>query len=143
MADDVHVCQQELERADRADEFIFSRGRGAAIADSAAAADGHQWRRARLVADQTIAANAQFVMQATGPANVAYLEGSAQLNATGTVGESVDGFAIFHYNPSNQEAVVPMETRNAASYILPFDNTNGVLTGVAIENIAAQAANIP
>jgi hypothetical protein len=68
--------------------------------------------------DQTIAANAQFVMQATGPANVAYAEGSAQLNATG----AVDGFAIFHYNPNNQEAVVPMETRNAASYILPFDN---------------------
>jgi hypothetical protein len=78
-------------------------------------------------------------MQATGPANVAYAEGSAQLNATG----AVDGFAIFHYNPNNQEAVVPMETRNAASYILPFDNTNEVLTGVAIENIAAQAANIP
>jgi hypothetical protein len=93
--------------------------------------------------DQTIAANAQFVMQATGPANVPYLEGSAQLNATGTVGESVDGFAIFHYNPNNQEAVVPMETRNAASYILPFDNTNGVLTGVAIENVSTQAANIP
>jgi virginiamycin B lyase len=93
--------------------------------------------------DQTIAANAQFVIQATGPANVAYAEGSAQLNATGVVGESVDGFAIFHFNPTNQEAVVPMETRNAASYILPFDNTNGVLTGVAIENIAAQSAQIP
>jgi hypothetical protein len=93
--------------------------------------------------DQTIAANAQFVMQATGPANVPYFEGSAQLNATGTVAESIDGFAIFHYNPNNQEAVVPMETRNAAAYILPFDNTNGVLTGVALENVSANVATIP
>jgi hypothetical protein len=89
--------------------------------------------------DQVIAPNAQFVMQATGPANVSYLEGSAQLNATG----NVDGFAIFHFNPNNQEAVVPMETRNAASYVLPFDNTNGVLTGVALENVSASGAVIP
>lgn len=88
--------------------------------------------------DRTIAPNAQLVMQASGPAPT-YFEGSAQLNATG----NVDGFAIFHFNPNNQEAVVPMETRNAASYILPFDNTNGVLTGVAIENVSAQAASIP
>jgi len=93
--------------------------------------------------DQVIAPNAQFIMQATGPPNVPYSEGSAQLKVTGMVGESVDGFAIFHFNPTNQEAVVPMETRNAASYILPFDNTNGVLTGVAIENISAQNASIP
>jgi hypothetical protein len=56
---------------------------------------------------------------------------------------SADGFAIFHYNPSGQEAVVPLETRNASSYVLAFDNTNGVLTGVAIENVSAQAANVP
>ena len=89
--------------------------------------------------DQTIAPNASFVMQATGPANVPYVEGSAQLAANG----AIDGFAIFHFNPSNQEAVVPMETRNAASYILPFDNTNGVLTGVALENVSTSGAMIP
>ena len=67
------------------------------------------------------------------------IEGSAQVTATG----SADGFAIFHYDPSSQEAVVPLETRNASSYVLAFDNTNGVLTGVAIENVSAQAANVP
>jgi hypothetical protein len=93
--------------------------------------------------DQTIAPNAQFIMQASGSAQV-YLEGSAQLNATGTegTGAAVDGFAIFHFNPNNQEAVVPMETRNAASYLLAFDNTNGVLTGVALENVSLQNASI-
>ena len=53
------------------------------------------------------------------------LVGSAQLAATG----AVDGFAIFHLIPGAQEAVVPMETRNANSYLLPFDNTGGVVLG--------------
>ena len=78
-------------------------------------------------------------MQAAGLANSQTQEGSAQLAATG----AIDGFAIFHFNPSNQEAVVPIETRNAPSYLLAFDNTNSVLTGVALENVSSNAANIP
>jgi hypothetical protein len=31
--------------------------------------------------------------------------------------------------PTAQEAVVPMETRNAPSYLLAFDNSNGVVLG--------------
>jgi hypothetical protein len=89
--------------------------------------------------DQTILPNGQFVMEATGPANVNYTEGSAQLAATG----AVDGFAIFHFDPSSQEAVIPVETRNAASYFLAFDNTNNVLTGVALENVSPSVASIP
>jgi hypothetical protein len=92
-------------------------------------------------ATRTLGANASWIVQASGPANVPYFEGSAQLNAA--LGSAVDGFAIFHYNPTNQEAVVPMETRNAASYVLAFDNTNGVLTGVAIQNLSSFAATIP
>jgi len=93
--------------------------------------------------NQTINPNASFVTQATGPASTNYVVGSAQLYATATGLNGVDGFAIFHYNPSNQEAVVPMETRNAPSYLLAFDNTNGVLTGVAVANIASSSAAIP
>ena len=88
--------------------------------------------------DRTIAPNASLVMQATGPANVQYLEGSAQLAATG----NVDGFAVFHFDTSQQEAVVPLETRNAAAYVLAFDNTNGVFTGVALGNVSPNAATI-
>jgi hypothetical protein len=88
---------------------------------------------------QAMASNASFIMQATGPAGVPYLEGSAQLSATG----NVDGFAIFHFDPNQQEAVVPMETRTASSYLLAFDNTNGVLTGVAIANVSSTSASIP
>lgn len=47
------------------------------------------------------------------------LVGSAQLAAAG----AVDGFAIFHQIVTSQEAVVPLETRNARSYLRPFDNT--------------------
>ena len=32
---------------------------------------------------------------------------------------------IFRYNPNGQEAVVPLESRNANAYILAFDNTAG------------------
>ncbi len=67
------------------------------------------------------------------------LVGSAQLAATG----AVDGFAIFHQIQTAQEAVVPMETRNASSYLLAFDNTNGLVLGVAVANVSAQAAIIP
>jgi hypothetical protein len=66
------------------------------------------------------------------------LVGSAQLAATG----AVDGFAIFHQIVTAQEAVVPMETRNASSYLLAFDNTNGVVLAVAVANISAQAGNV-
>ena len=44
---------------------------------------------------------------------------------------------------TTQEAVVPLETRNASSYLLAFDNTNGLVLGVAVENVSAQNAVIP
>ncbi len=88
--------------------------------------------------DRTLAANASLVVDTAGPQTPPVQEGSAQLAATG----AVDGFAIFHLIPGAQEAVVPMETRNASSYLLAFDNTGGVVLGVAVANVSAQAANI-
>ena len=43
---------------------------------------------------------------------------------------------IFRHN--NQEAVVPLESRNANAYILAFDNTNGTATGVAVNAVPNQ-----
>ena len=88
--------------------------------------------------DWTLASNASLIVQTDSPANVPLQSGSAQLTATGGVG----GFAIFHLNPTAQEAVVPLETRNASFYLLAFDNTNGAALGVALANISAQAANV-
>ena len=65
------------------------------------------------------------------------LTGSAQLSTTG----NVSGFVIFRHN--DQEAVVPLESRNANAYVLAFDNTNGIPTGIAVSNASAQAASIP
>ena len=89
--------------------------------------------------DRTIDANASLVITTAGPQTPPVLVGSAQLAATG----AVDGFAIFHLIPGAQEAVVPLETRNASSYLLAFDNTGGVVLGVAVENVSSQPVSIP
>ena len=89
--------------------------------------------------DRTVVANGSLTITTAGPQTPPVLVGSAQLASTGTV----DGFAIFHQIVTKQEAVVPMETRNASSYLLAFDNTNGLVLGVAVANISAQNAIIP
>jgi hypothetical protein len=88
--------------------------------------------------NSTIAGDAALDIQSSGPANVPVLVGAAQLAANGPA----DGFAIFHRISDGQEAVVPLEMRNASSYLLPFDNTGGMQLGVAMENLSAQPANI-
>ena len=88
--------------------------------------------------DQTLSANASLVIGTAGPQAPPVRVGSAQLFASG----AVDGFAIFHLIPGAQEAVVPLETRNASSYLLPYDNTNSVVLSVAVANLAAQTATI-
>ena len=89
--------------------------------------------------DRTLAANASLIVNTAGPQTSPVLVGSAQLAATG----AVDGFAIFRQIVTTQEAVVPMETRNASSYLLSFDNTSGLVLGVAAENLSAVDAIIP
>jgi len=89
--------------------------------------------------DWTLASNASLIVATESTSSTALQSGSAQLGATAGVG----GFAIFHLNPTSQEAVVPLETRNASSYLLAFDNTNGAALGVALANIGAQTANVP
>jgi hypothetical protein len=81
---------------------------------------------------QTIAPGASVWIQSA--ASGALLTGSAQLTTNG----SVSGYAIFRYNPNGQEAVVPLESRNAGSYLIAFDNTNGTATGVAINAMSSQ-----
>jgi hypothetical protein len=89
--------------------------------------------------DRTLAPHASLVLDEVGPSGAPVLVGSAQLAAAG----SVDGFAIFHLIPGAQEGVMPMESRNASSYLLTFDNTGGVVLGVAVANVSTQSANIP
>jgi len=88
--------------------------------------------------DRRLFANASVIIDTAGPQTPPALTGSAQLSAT----NATDGFAIFHWIPSAQEAVVPLETRNASSYLLAFDNTNGVVLGVALASVSKQAAMV-
>ena len=85
--------------------------------------------------DKTIASNASFVVQTAGSQTAPVQVGSAQLSATG----SIDGFAILHHVLTQQETAVPMEARNAISYLLAFDNTGGSVLGVAVASLAEQA----
>jgi hypothetical protein len=86
---------------------------------------------------QTLAPGATVLIQTQGGStNVAC---SAQLATTG----QVSGFAIFNYVPWGQEAVVPLETRTPAAFVLVYDNTNGLATGLALANSSAQTASVP
>ena len=89
--------------------------------------------------DRTLSANASLIIEHRGSADPS---GADRLGATGGHG---CGGRVRHFplDTGQQEAVVPMETRNASSYLLAFDNTSGVVLGVAVENVSAQAANIP
>jgi hypothetical protein len=88
--------------------------------------------------DETLAAGASLILDTTGPASQANAEGWSQLLTNG----DINGFAIFTYTPNGQAATVPLETRNAPSYLLAFDNTGVVSTGLAIANLASSAANV-
>ena len=88
--------------------------------------------------DENLNPNAVLVLDSTGPLGQAVATGSAQLLTSG----NISGFGIFKYTPTGQEAVVPLEVRNAPSFVLAFDNTGALVTGVAIANLASGAASI-
>jgi len=87
---------------------------------------------------QTLAAGASLIVATNGNDDFKSVSGSALLTTTG----NVSGFAIFRYNPSQQEAVVPLETRTASSFTVAYDNTNGLTTGLALANASDQAVTL-
>jgi hypothetical protein len=86
---------------------------------------------------RAIPAGGELVIESQGPDSVLNV-GSAQLFSDG----SISGFIIFRFNPSGQEAAVPLQAQNAASYTLSFDNTGGLAAGIAVANVASQPAAI-
>lgn len=83
-----------------------------------------------------IAPNAMHVIETTGSTTIPVAVGSAQLTSNGPL----SGFAVFRFNFNTQEAVVPLETRQAASYYLPFDNTGNIDLGVALASVGGGAS---
>ncbi len=89
--------------------------------------------------DQGMAPHSRIVIASNAADGDPLQAGSAQLTSDG----SVSGFIRFRYGPRDQEAIVPIEARNSSSYILPFDNTNGLAAGVAIASNSGAPTNIP
>jgi len=87
--------------------------------------------------DQMLNPHGQFVINAAGSLSDPLSTGWAQL----MTGGAVNGFAIYK-NSSGQEAVVPLETRNAPAYLLAFDNEGSLATGLAIANLATGEADV-
>ncbi len=92
--------------------------------------------------DTTMGAGEQWVVRTAGSGFMAGTSaGWVQVRSDG----SVAGFAVFSLTSGANlnEAVVPLETRNPANFTVPFDNTAGYTTGVAIANVSGQATSIP
>jgi len=87
---------------------------------------------------QNLAPGAMLVVQTVAQDAAASISGSAVLTTTG----NISAFEIFQWTTFGQEASVPLETRTPASFVLIFDNTNGLTTGVALQVVSAAAANI-
>jgi hypothetical protein len=85
----------------------------------------------------TIKPGAVVVIESQGGATLSV--GSAQLLAD----NKVSGFLIFRYQPTVQEAAVNLQVQNSSTYTLPFDNTSGIATGIALSVTTATSATVP
>jgi hypothetical protein len=87
--------------------------------------------------DQSINPNAELVIQTAGPV---LQVGWAQLLTNG----NINGFAMYSSASGNsiQDAEVPLQTANASEFVLPYDNTNGAATGIALANTTAQPLSV-
>jgi hypothetical protein len=90
-------------------------------------------------ADPVLPPNSTLTIESTSGDNSSVQIGSAHVTSDGRV----TGFIRFRYGPREQEAIVPLETRNAGSYVLAFDNTDGLATGVAVANVASTDGTVP
>jgi hypothetical protein len=90
--------------------------------------------------DETINPGATLVIATEAPA-LPTVVGWAQVFSSGPVA----GYAIFREQLSNgtyTEGTVPLEERNIADLVVPFDNTGGFVTGVAIVNASTASKTI-
>jgi hypothetical protein len=86
--------------------------------------------------DRSLNPNAQLVMESAGPDSTPALVGWGWLLTSDKIG----GFGILSNQTNHWEAAAPLETRNAPAYILGFDNTGSLSTGVAIAHLNGQQA---
>ena len=88
--------------------------------------------------NQPIQPNALLLLDTTGPASQPVTVGWAKMEGAGNIG----GYGVFTNSKTNWEAVVPLVSTGAISYVLPFDNTGSLSTGLAVANLSSQAASV-
>jgi hypothetical protein len=88
--------------------------------------------------DRTLEPGATLLVESEAPASSATLVGWVEVLSAGPV----EGFAIFRYRGQDgrdSEGTAPLETSRSPGLTLPFDNTAGFATGVALVNLTAEA----
>ena len=88
--------------------------------------------------NQPIQPNALLLLDTTGPDSQPVTVGWAKMQGAGDIG----GYGVFTNSKTNWEAVVPLVTTGAIRYVLPFDNTGSLSTGLAVANLSSQAASV-
>jgi hypothetical protein len=90
--------------------------------------------------DRTLGAGAALTIVSSGSASQPTQTGWTQLVSD----SGVSAFAICGTTSGSgdEQAVVPLETRNSASYILWFDNTGATVVGVALANVTKQPVSV-
>ncbi|HEX8986001.1 MAG TPA: hypothetical protein VF767_11225, partial [Bryobacteraceae bacterium] len=87
---------------------------------------------------QKIAPGASLIIQTQEFAGEPSIVGSAQLTTTG----KISGFAVFRATYSGQEAVVPLTSDASRAYVLAFDNTQSLATGLAVASRSEAPAEL-
>jgi hypothetical protein len=83
--------------------------------------------------ERSLAVGGSLIIQSTGSGGSSTAQGWAEILATGHSG----GFAIFRdlvNGQLTQEGTSPVDSHNQSTFMLPFDNTAGFVTSMAIVN---------
>ncbi|HEV2202321.1 MAG TPA: BACON domain-containing carbohydrate-binding protein [Bryobacteraceae bacterium] len=90
--------------------------------------------------DRTLAPGALLIVELVSAGAQSAVEGWGQVLSNTAIG----GSATFRFTAGSLDhmALVPLETRNAAAYLVPFDNTGGFVAGIALANGAIQAGSV-
>jgi sugar lactone lactonase YvrE len=94
--------------------------------------------RSSTSADANLAPGTMALIQASG--DLSTRTGWARLSAQG----NVNGYALLAFSDDSgtKEAATPVFIPPASAYLVPFDNSAGYFTGVAVANNSAQASDV-
>lgn len=91
--------------------------------------------------NETIPPGATMLIEVNSPGTAVGSSGWVQVVGTGPI----KGYAAFHYSSTTgaeSAATVPLESAFAPSFLLPYDGTGGLQTGVALANLAATQSTV-